>query len=143
VCPGGEDRLHGPFFVSWPGNFLHIGDGNLVSGDGGFHGTVGINPGGTAEWFARAANGTLVHDYQDPSGNDGWSGVSPVGNSPSNIAGNPSVVSDQAGYLEVFARNSSNEDAGLQSPDRAHLPCQFGLGRLVQPGRELLATLLS
>jgi hypothetical protein len=74
---------------------------------GGFRIAVGSNVSKSAEWFARSASGTLVHDYQQPAGSQAWSGVQPVGESPSGVVGNPAVAADANGSLTVFARTAA------------------------------------
>jgi hypothetical protein len=63
-----------------------------------------MNSNGTAEWFARAANGTVQHDYQHPIGGATWWGTRAVGNSPASLAGNPAVAANPGGALTLFAR---------------------------------------
>ncbi len=74
---------------------------------GGFRIAVGSNVSKSAEWFARSASGTLVHDYQQPAGSQAWSGVHAVGKSPASIASNPAVTADANGSLTVFARTTA------------------------------------
>jgi hypothetical protein len=70
---------------------------------------VGSNVSKSAEWFAKAANGTLVHDYQHPTGKPTWSGIQAVGDSPDHIASNPAVAADANGDLTVFARTTTGQ----------------------------------
>src|SRR6202044_1796013 len=58
-----------------------------------FRPAVGMNSNGTAEWFATAANGTVVHSYQHPVGATTWAPSQTVGNSPANLVSNPAVTS--------------------------------------------------
>jgi hypothetical protein len=76
---------------------------------GSFRVAVAVNTNEAPEWFARAANGTLVHDYQHPAGRQAWSGIEPVGDSPDDITGNPAVTADANGDLTVFARRAAGE----------------------------------
>lgn len=69
---------------------------------------VAINSNGSAEWFARAANGKVRHNYQHPVGSSSWSATRAVGNSPANLVSNPAVTSDSDGILTLFARTSAN-----------------------------------
>jgi hypothetical protein len=68
-----------------------------------------LNSNGTAEWFARAANGTVQHDYQHPIGSAAWWGTRAVGNSPAQLAGNPAVAASQGGALTLFARTAAGQ----------------------------------
>jgi Rv2525c-like, glycoside hydrolase-like domain len=82
--------------------------GGVLPGDHtGFHVSVGINTNKAAEWFARAANGRLVHDYQNRSASNGWAAVSTLGSSPATIVSNPAEATNQDGRLEVFARDNA------------------------------------
>jgi Domain of unknown function (DUF1906) len=85
------------------------GNGSIAPARGGFRIAVGSNVSKSPEWFARAANGTLVHDYQHPDGSQAWSGVQAVGESPSGIAGNPAVTADADGSLTLFARSTAGQ----------------------------------
>jgi hypothetical protein len=76
---------------------------------GRFRVAVAADSNGAPEWFARAANGTLVHDYQSPAGSQPWSGIEPVDGSPDDITGNPAVTADENGALTVFVRRASGE----------------------------------
>jgi len=83
-----------------------------------FRPAVGLDGGTAPDWFARAADRTLVHDVQQPSGS--WSGVTPVGSSPANIASNPAVVANANGQLTVTARTTGSELAyAWQNPAAA------------------------
>ena len=64
---------------------------------------VGINSGGSAEWFATTTKGTMRHSYQPAVGAPGWSTARTVGHAPGNLVSNPAVASDQNGRLTVFA----------------------------------------
>jgi hypothetical protein len=68
-----------------------------------------LNSNGTAEWFARAANGTVQHDYQHPIGSAAWWGTRAVGDSPAGLAGNPAVAVNPGGTLTLFARTSAGQ----------------------------------
>ena len=61
-----------------------------------FRPAVDLDGGTAPDWFARAADRTLVHDVQQPSGS--WSGITPVGSSPANIASNPAVVANASAW---------------------------------------------
>ncbi len=63
----------------------------------GFRIATAMNSNGTAEWFARAANGTVRHNYQHPVGTGDWWGTRAVGDSPADLAGNPAVAADSGG----------------------------------------------
>jgi Domain of unknown function (DUF1906) len=65
---------------------------------------VGVNANGSAEWFARAANGTVRHNYQHPVSSPDWSATRAVGQSPADLASNPAVVAESDGRLTMFAR---------------------------------------
>ena len=67
---------------------------------------LAINRNGTAEWFARAANGSLLHAWQHPIGTTTWVSAVTVGRSPRNLASNPAVTADHDGALTLFAVNS-------------------------------------
>jgi hypothetical protein len=69
----------------------------------GFRIAIGMNSNGTAEWFARAANGTILHAYQRPIGATTWAPTRTVGNSPANLISNPAISSDSDGALTLFA----------------------------------------
>ncbi len=116
----GHQRIHqyqGGHNESWGGARINIDNDQLdaVLGGGaaggpargGFRIAVGSNVSKSAEWFARSASGTLVHDYQQPAGRQAWSGVQPVGESPSGIVSNPAVAADANGSLTVFARTAA------------------------------------
>jgi hypothetical protein len=75
----------------------------------GFRLAAAINRNGTAEWFARAAAGTLQHDYQHPVGTGNWWGSRAVGDSPGGLAGNPAVAVNPGGTLTVFARTAAGQ----------------------------------
>ena len=116
----GHQRLHqyqGGHNETWGGVTVNIDNDQLDVYLGGpaaaaarpaFRIAVGLNANGSAEWFARAANGTLLHDYQHP-GTPGWSATRTVGESPGNIAGNPAVTADSDGALTLFARDSAGQ----------------------------------
>jgi hypothetical protein len=75
----------------------------------GFRIAVAINSNGSAEWFARAANHTIRHNYQHPVGSSTWSATRSVGNSPSDVASNPAVAQDASGILTLFARTRAGQ----------------------------------
>jgi hypothetical protein len=70
---------------------------------------VGMNSNGTAEWFATAANGTMLHAYQHPIGATTWAASRTVGNSPANLVSSPAVAADSGGALTLFAVNSAGQ----------------------------------
>jgi hypothetical protein len=70
---------------------------------------VGMNSNGTAEWFATAANGTILHAYQHPIGATTWAPSRTVGNSPANLVSSPAVAADSGGALTLFAVNAASQ----------------------------------
>jgi hypothetical protein len=72
-----------------------------------FRPAAGLDGGSAPDWIARGANRTLVHDVLQPSGS--WSGVTPLGASPANIASNPAVTANANGQLTVTARTTANQ----------------------------------
>jgi Domain of unknown function (DUF1906) len=68
-----------------------------------------LNSNGSAEWFARAASGTLRHNYQYPAGSARWSATRAVGDSPANLVSNPAVAADADGRLTLFARTGAGQ----------------------------------
>jgi hypothetical protein len=68
-----------------------------------FRVAVAINSNDSAEWFAKAANDTLRHNYQHPVGSADWSATRAVGNSPRNLVSNPAAAADANGALTLFA----------------------------------------
>ncbi len=115
-----HQRIHqyqGGHNESWGGASVNIDNDQLDAVLGGraiggparasFRIAVGSNVSKSAEWFARSASGTLVHDYQRPDGRQSWSGVHPVGKSPSGVVSNPAVAADADGSLTVFARTAA------------------------------------
>jgi hypothetical protein len=75
----------------------------------GFRIAVALNSNGSAEWFAGAANGTVRHNYQYPVNTAGWSQTRAVGNSPSDLTGNPAVAVNPDGTLTLFARTTAGQ----------------------------------
>ena len=117
-----HQRIHqyqGGHNESWGGSVINIDNDQLDTVLGGASGArparasfriaVGRNISKSAEWFARLASGTLVHDYQRPAGRQSWSGVRPVGQSPADIASNPAVAADANGSLTLFARTTAGQ----------------------------------
>jgi hypothetical protein len=127
-----HQRIHqyqGGHNESWGGATVNIDNDQLDAALGGT-GTVGappppvapvaparprfriataMNSNGTAEWFGRAADGTVQHDYQHPIGSAAWWGTRAVGNSPAHLAGNPAVAANPGGALTLFARNAAGQ----------------------------------
>jgi Domain of unknown function (DUF1906) len=114
----GHSRIHqyqGGHNETWGGVTMNIDNDQLNVGLGGsplparpaFRIAVGINSNGTSEWFAKAANRTLVHAYQHPLGSSGWSATAAVGASPADIVSNPTVAADANGRLALFARDAA------------------------------------
>ena len=68
---------------------------------------LGMNSNGTAEWFARAANGSVLHAYQHPIGSTSWSATRTVGDSPRDLVSSPAVTSDADGALTLAAVSRS------------------------------------
>ena len=144
-----HQRIHqylGGHKVTWDGVTMDIdsdqlnirlgGPAPVLPGLAGFRVAVGQNVSKSAEWFAKAANGTLVHDYQHPVGRPTWSGVQTVGNSPANIASNPAVAADANGDLIVFARTAASQVVHAWQQPTAPGGWQWGgaVGAGVPPG---------
>ena len=115
-----HQRIHqfrGGHNESWGGVTLDIDSDQVDAVLGGasgppavrtaFRPAVGLAGGTAPDWFARAADRTLVHDVLQPSGR--WSGVTAVGASPANIASNPAVTANANGRLTVTARTTASE----------------------------------
>jgi hypothetical protein len=66
--------------------------------------TVAMNRSGGAEWFARAANGTIRHSWQHPLGTLKWTPAVALGDSRTDLVSNPAVSANQNGLLTLFAR---------------------------------------
>jgi hypothetical protein len=123
----GHQRIHqyqGGHSESWGGAAVNIDNDQLDAALGGtatapapplhparpaFRIATAMNSNGTAEWFARAANGTVQHDYQHPIGGTAWWGSRAVGNSPAGLAGNPAVAVNPDGTLTLFARTAAGQ----------------------------------
>ena len=114
----GHTRIHqykGSHNETWGRVTMNIDNDQLNVSLGGstaatrptFRIAVGINTNGSAEWFAKAANGRLVHSYQHPLGSYGWAATAAVGNSPAGLVSNPAVTADADGNLALFALNSA------------------------------------
>lgn len=118
-----HQRLHqylGGQNQTWGGVTLNIDSDQLDVNLGGgavaaapsrpaFRIAVGMNANGSAEWFAKAANDTLLHGYQQAAAPSGWAATATVGNSPGNIVSNPAVAADWGGGLTLFARSSTGQ----------------------------------
>ena len=115
-----HQRIHqyrGGHNEKWGGVTLDIDNDQLDARLGGtgvtaakrtaFRPVVGPDSGTNPDWLARAANHTLVHDSQSATGS--WSGVTPLGSSPANIASNPAVTAEADGSLTVAARTSAGQ----------------------------------
>jgi Domain of unknown function (DUF1906) len=70
---------------------------------------LGMNSNGTAEWFAKAADGAVLHAYQRPVGSTTWAPSRTVGDSPDDLVSNPAVTSEANGGLTLFAVNGSGK----------------------------------
>ena len=99
----------------------------------GFRIAVAINSNGAAEWFARAANHTIRHNYQHPVGSSTWSATRSVGDSPADVASNPAVAADASGILTLFARTGAGRIVHAWQQDGA--PSGWHWGGPVQAGR--------
>jgi hypothetical protein len=119
----GHARLHqyrGGHNETWGGATLNIDTDQLnvrLGGSGSstptppappplpfpFRIALGMNSNTTAEWFATAANGTVVHSFQHPIGATSWARSRTVGDSPDDLVSSPAVSSDQDGKLTLFA----------------------------------------
>jgi hypothetical protein len=75
----------------------------------GFRIAVALNSNSSAEWFAAAANGTVRHNYQYPVNTAGWSQTQAVGNSPSDLTGDPAAAVNPDGTLTLFARTTAGQ----------------------------------
>jgi Domain of unknown function (DUF1906) len=104
----------------------------------GFRIAAALNSNGTAEWFARAANGTVQHDYQHPIGSAAWWGSRAVGNSPARLAGNPAVAANPGGALTLFARTTAGQIVHAWQQPGA--PNDWQWGGPVTAGNENLVT---
>jgi hypothetical protein len=120
----GHRRIHqyqGSHEVTWGGVTMDIDNDQLNVGLGkapkpkpapaqsAVRIAVGINANGSAEWFAKAANGTLIHSYQHPLGSSGWAATATVGDSPADIVSNPAVTADADGNLALFAADGRGQ----------------------------------
>lgn len=86
---------------------VNLGGKPAPRGHAGFRISVAVNVNGTAEWFARSADDTLAHAWQQPVGSVTWSPIHAVGNSPTSIASNPAAIAEANGSLTVFADDTS------------------------------------
>lgn len=147
-----DQRIHqyrGGHNEKWGGKTLNIDNDQLdvalsggapppppTGGGGGrpgFRIAVGINSNGSAEWFARAANHTIRHNYQHPVGSQSWSATRTVGNSPADVASNPAAAQDANGVLTLFARTRAGQVAHAWQQDGA--PNDWRWGRPAGAGR--------
>ena len=108
---GGHDETYGGTTVNIDNDQLDVTLSGAVGGQRrpAFRVATAMNSNGTAEWFAKAANGTLRHNYQHPIGSADWSATRTVGDSPADIASNPAVTADANGRLTLFARTTAGQ----------------------------------
>jgi hypothetical protein len=140
-----NQRIHqyqGGHNETWGGKTLNIDNDQLdvaLGGGGstppptragarrpGFRIAVAINRNGSAEWFARAANHTIRHNYQHPVGSSTWSATRSVGNSPDDLASNPAVAADASGILTLFARTRAGQIVHAWQADGAPNEWRWG-----------------
>jgi hypothetical protein len=134
---GGHNETYGGTTVNIDNDQLDVS----LSGGGGaapgqvrprFRIAVAINSNGSAEWFARAANRTIRHNYQHPVGSASWWGTRAVGNSPANLASNPAVTINADGRLTLFARSGAG--GIVHAWQQPGAPNMWHWGRRVQAG---------
>jgi hypothetical protein len=110
---GGHDQTYGGATLNIDNDQLDVTLSGTPGGGGqvrpGFRIAAAINSNGSAEWFARAANGTLRHNYQHPVGSASWSATRTVGDSPADLASNPAVTAGASGNLTLFARSAGGQ----------------------------------
>ena len=131
---GGHNETYGGTTVNIDNDQLDVTLSGTPSGGGGpgsplrpaFRIAVAINANTSAEWFARAANGTVRHNYQHPVGSSTWSATRTVGNSPANLAGNPAVTANPDGTLTLFARTRAGAITHAWQQDGAPNDWQWG-----------------
>jgi hypothetical protein len=101
---GGGNVLHAWFSqgLGWS-TWYQLGSGALSS-----KAVVARNPTGALEVFAIGSDGHLSHQWQVPG--QGWSGWTDVGGRPGGGGwqGDPGIVANPNGALEVFLRGSDN-----------------------------------
>jgi hypothetical protein len=111
---GGNDETYGGVTLNVDNDQLDValgGGTGLGEWRPAFRMSVAINGNGTAEWFAKTADGTVTHDYQHPVGSLAWWGSTGVGSSPTDLASNPAVTANADGSLTLFARTSGGQVA--------------------------------
>jgi hypothetical protein len=99
----------------------------------GFRMAAALNSNGSAEWFARAANGTLRHNYQYPVGSATWSATRTVGYSPGDLVGNPAVAANADGSLTLFAQTTRGKV--VHAWQQAGAPNDWNWGGVVGGGK--------
>jgi hypothetical protein len=126
---------------------VNMGGNPVPANHSGFRISPAINSNTTAEWFARGASGALMHSWQQPVGSLTWSNVHAVGDSPTSIAGNPSVSAQGNGVLTVFADDVSGvvqhawQQAGFPNDWEWGKPLPAPPGQVL-PGTDPAAVLL-
>ncbi|HEU5419836.1 MAG TPA: glycoside hydrolase domain-containing protein [Streptosporangiaceae bacterium] len=131
---GGHNETYGGTTVNIDNDQLDVTLSGTPPGGGtggsqlrpAFRIAVALNANTTAEWFARAANGTIRHNYQHPVGTTSWSATRAVGNSPGNLAGNPAVTANPDGSLTLFTRTRSGTITHAWQQDGAPNDWQWG-----------------
>jgi hypothetical protein len=109
---GGHNEIYNGASVNIDNDELDVtlsGTPTVVRRRPRFRVTAAINSNGSAEWFAKAVNHTLRHNYQHPVGSADWSATRAVGNSPAGLVSNPAVTADADGSLTLFARTSAGQ----------------------------------
>ncbi|HEY1643772.1 MAG TPA: glycoside hydrolase domain-containing protein [Streptosporangiaceae bacterium] len=133
---GGHNETYGGTTVNIDNDQLDVTLSGTPTGGGGggggsalrpsFRIAVALNANTSAEWFARAANGTVRHNYQHPIGSASWSATRAVGNSPASLAGNPAVAANADGTLALFTRTRAGAVRHAWQQDGAPNDWQWG-----------------
>src|ERR1022692_2157323 len=139
---GGHLETHGGVSLDIDSDQLDVNMGATAApaSHAGFRISVAINANRTAEWFARAANDTVEHAWQQPVGSLTWSATRGVGDSPTSVVSNPSVTAQADGSLAVFADDTSGQvQHGWQ---QAGFPngWEWGTALPAPPGQQLAST---